>query len=357
MQSVVYKEGNDTFCLISRNGFNTQTETMTIQLLAIISSKNEKHYLSTNTETFSFFKGPIAFEVFDDVINFEVTKNKTYLNVTIPSVSNRNYLMNSKAQSPVTHSIFGIGGCSFSQNTKPYCLNLTLKPDIIPAVYEFSIQITHAITSKTFNISVNPVIYYDQIPQIERVVPHFSSFMDTYKKKIDYKTRLLKKHNSKQFKYYCKVIYPGLEYFLNATLPNPNDIGCNIGNEFKHENMSLEIYFETFESKSKMLLSNLVTIQHHKYLTLDKNVGFSEGFTINLRFPISSVAFNYNMKYELGGSYYSLQNCSVSTVDMNCTLPKTHFDVNPTYLQIELFANEVQFFSLLPIIQINSKRN
>eukprot|EP01080_Neovahlkampfia_damariscottae_P002563 gene2563-3525_t len=363
--SAAIKLGNDTVCTISQSTFNTQTETIKVKLKVQNSKFDSRaHILSKNVDEFIFFKGPIMFDSTDNIINFETMKNKTFINSTIPTVPNRKYQMNCEAQYPVTEVISNINECMFNQNERPYCLNLTLHPNYIPALYNFTIQVQNTKTNKWFSLNIHPVTYYDEIPSFNRVIPHFSSIIDTYKKKKIYIARLSRQHNAKQFKYYCKVNYGGNDYFEYARLePTELDIACAISNDLKQTSMSLQIYFENLSNQNKILFSsNSQVIQNYKIMKIDKMVGFSDGFVVGTEFPMkipeNQSDYSYLMKFEYAGSLHNLVDCIHDTNFMNCTFPKIVLFSNSETLQLELYLNssgkEIQVFSLSPFIQINN---
>eukprot|EP01080_Neovahlkampfia_damariscottae_P003049 gene3049-5221_t len=357
-ESIARKIGNEIRCPISKKFFSSNTETIEVKFaLNISSTLNQIHHIGKNSEFFTFFKIPISFENVQNLLNYQTIKNKNYLNFTIPNIPNRIYSMGFQSQEPnYDNSTDSGNACKFDQNSKPYCENVLLRPVINPAVYNFTFKIQHSMTGHQFNISVVPFIYYDLVPKINRLLPHFASIMDSYAKRKKYEFSLSSPFNDR-FKYFCNVKFPSLEYFVDVTIAkNSSVLDCMVQNNFRNGNMSIELYFEA-QNSTKVLFSDSKEILYHKTLTIDKRIGISDGFEVTIKFPIAIPSvfhsdYSYHLKYEYAGKMFDLSNCNETGTQMTCQFTNNSFSSNPAFIQMELYVNDEQVFSIIPIVQI-----
>jgi hypothetical protein len=353
--------GNSIYCNITKSNFTLSTETVQIKLFVNISKlTTDLHELSLKDEPFVFFKLPISFTTPDSLISFNTMGVNNFLNMTIPNVESNQQLLTYKVRYSSQYPNYDNGStskCVFNVNSQAYCINIPLNPIINPAVYKLTISIFHPENNNSFDIDVEPFTYYSLIPEMKSISPRFTSSIDTYSQRKEFQIELVNAINRDQFSYYCKRSFNGDDLYVPSTfVPNKNALSFMMNNPFNADNVSLSIYFESIGNKSKILFSDVKTINFYKSLTINKKVGFSTGFEIEVALP-SVFPTNYGnvYSYNLTSKLLKIRDCVESQNILRCFVNESSFNQYPVTTQLDLMINGLSAFSLLPYLQINSK--
>jgi hypothetical protein len=355
--------GNSIYCNISKSNFSSSTEIVQIKLFVNTSRlTTDLHELSLKDEKFVLFKLPISFTTTESLISFDMMKVNNYLNMTIPNVESNQgsltYKVRYSSQYP-NNDNGSSSNCIFNVNSQPYCINIPLNPQSNPAVYTLKISVFHPENNNSFDFDVLPFTYYSLIPEMKSISPRFASIMDTYSQKKEFQIELIGAINRNQFTYYCKRSLNGDVLYVPAIIvQNKNAFSFMLNNPVNADNVTLSIYFESIELKSKILFSDVRTINFYKSLTINKKVGFSNGFNIDVAIP-SIYPTNYGnvYSYNLISNLLNIRDCAESLSIVRCFVNESSFNQYPVTTQLDLMINGLYAFSLIPYLQINSKNS
>jgi hypothetical protein len=267
------------------------------------------------------------------------------------------YSMKFFSQSPNVEN--GTTNCVF--NSTVYCENMILDPLYHPGIYNFSISILHPGTNQTQSLMVSPFTYYTFMEGNKRkLAPSFGSLIESYSQKREYQLVLNSKSwNTQQFSFYCRRTFSSEESYMIAIIKDGN-LFCLTDNPTRYTNMTLDFYFESIQSKSKVLISQVSNIRFYNIFKLKTKVVFEEGCKVYFDVPDEIPAtfgsgYNYHLRYQLFDKVLLMKNCeNLSARNLSCSMSLSNKVSLPTFVNVILYMNGNPAMTLLPYLQVIS---